>query len=847
MLRLFTALITSFSFFGVAARASAIAGAGDVDKEFHLRWAEKAFAETAPASAAHDRLLIMHEGGFGDTKIGRCAAGVRLRLGEKEYEHGVGVNSLSVLRVCLTRPAKRFAADIGLDRNVDGTPGSSAFHVAVGGKDVFATKVLRAGEKMQAIDVPLNGAHEFDLIVDEGGDGRGWDQGDWADAKVIFDDDSGIWLDAILTYRQSDAGVPFSFVYGGRYSSELLAKWKRTLTKESIDAGRERRVLTFADPETGLQVRAEAIVYLDTPSVEWTIYFTNKGTKDTPILEDIKAVDATVATGVSQGIKLLRLVGSPCRVDDWLPLEDELRAGERTGFATAGGRSSSGASPFFNLQWPGGGVITAVGWSGQWGASVECGKDGAVHLAAGLETTHFKLHPGETIRSPRIMQLYWTGDDPWRGYNQFRRVMFAHIMPRIDGQLVVPPIAHLSNAAYEMNECTEAGIFSYFESVKELGFEVFWLDAYWTKSGFPAGMGNYGFPIERAEPKDRFPRGLGPIGEAVHQANMKFLVWFEPERVAAGTELAKEHPQWSISPGSDGSGLFDLGNPAGREYMTKYLAEVIKRYHMDWLRIDYNIDPLPFWQFMDRKNPDRAGMAEIRYIEGLYRMWDDLRAIYPHLAIDDCASGGRRIDLETMSRSLPLWRSDNTCEIVDHQYPTYLRAAMKNQIMTAGLSRYVPFSTCGEMGSSPYLFRSGMNGGGISFCEDCRPADYPREELRQAIVEAKRLRPYFFGNFYAIGSVTVSAEDWCVFQCHRPDKADGIVMAFRREASADAVRTVLLREIEPEAEYEVSEAIGYERPTSRRIKGEKLRELELKIGERPGSLLVEYRKAKSGE
>ena len=125
--------------------------------------------------------------------------------------------------------------------------------------------------------------------------------------------------------------------------------------------------------------------------------------------------------------------------------------------------------------------------------------------------------------------------------------------------------------------------------------------------------------------------------------------------------------------------------------MTKYLAEVIKQYKMDWLRIDYNIDPLGFWQFLDKKDPDRVGMAEIRYIEGLYRMWDDLRAAYPHLAIDDCASGGRRIDLETMSRSTPLWRSDNTCDMLDLKPATVVLAALKNQTMTAGLSRYVPF------------------------------------------------------------------------------------------------------------------------------------------------------------
>jgi alpha-galactosidase len=234
-------------------------------------------------------------------------------------------------------------------------------------------------------------------------------------------------------------------------------------------------------------------------------------------------------------------------------------------------------------------------------------------------------------------------------------------------------------------------------------------------------------------------------------------------------------------------------------------------------------------------------MAEIRHIEGLYRMWDDLRAAYPHLAIDNCASGGRRIDLESMSRSTPLWRSDNTCDMLDLKPATVVLAAQKNQTMTAGLSRYVPFSTTGQKGSSPYLFRSAMNAG-ISFCEDCRPADYPREQLKQAIAEAKRLRPYFFGNFYALGAVTVRPQDWCVLQYHRPREQDGLLLAFRRDASLDAVHTVQLREIDPAADYEVTQSQGYERSAPKRMKGAELGSLKLQIEQQPGSLVIEYRK-----
>jgi hypothetical protein len=55
---------------------------------------------------------------------------------------------------------------------------------------------------------------------------------------------------------------------------------------------------------------------------------------------------------------------------------------------------------------------------------------------------------------------------------------------------------------------------------------------------------------------------LKAIGDAVEKAGLKFLMWFEPERVASGTFIAQEHPEWVI--GGSGGGLFNLGIPQPR-------------------------------------------------------------------------------------------------------------------------------------------------------------------------------------------------------------------------------------------------------------------------------------------
>ncbi len=645
----------------------------------NTRWAAMAFGDAVASSQATNRLTLVHEDVAGDTKIGRCGFGTPLRLGDKTYTRGIGVNSRSVLRVSTEQGAARFVADIGLDRNVDHTAASVTMHVSTDGKDLFQTSILRPDGEMQAIDVAIGGANSFDLVVNDGGDGRGWDQADWADARVILQDGTVLWLDDLANQASPGQGVPFSFVYGGRPSSEILPQWQRQTSNQPIDATRTQQILTLTDPETGLEVRAEATVYLDTPGVDWTLYFTNKGQRNSPVLEQVLAVDTTLSLGLGTTPVLHRLRGSMCAADDWMPFDDFLSPGKQVEFGAVNGRSSAD-SPFFTLGWGSGGVVTAVGWSGQWRATVEQTAGRELRIQAGMQHLSVSLRPGESIRSPRIMQLYWSGGDPYRAYNLFRQTMLAHVVPKCNGHTVTPPIVHLSTSFYELNNSTEANVLSHLESIKGLGFEMFWLDAYWTRDGFPAGMGHYGFPLERVEPRDRFPHGIQAIRDAVHQAGLKYLMWFEPERVHPGTAIAKEHPEWVISPGGDGSGLFNLGLPAAREFMTRYLTTVIQEYGLDCLRIDFNIDPLPFWGFLDRQDPERVGIGEIRYIEGLYRMWDDLLTTYPHLLIDNCASGGRRIDLETCSRSLPLWRSDNTCDMVGSDPARIAHAAIKNQV-----------------------------------------------------------------------------------------------------------------------------------------------------------------------
>ena len=74
-------------------------------------------------------------------------------------------------------------------------------------------------------------------------------------------------------------------------------------------------------------------------------------------------------------------------------------------------------------------MIVVVGWPGQWAATFTRDKENRLRIRAGQELTHFKLLPGEEVRTPLIVLQFWKGD--WiRAQNVWRRWMMAHNMPK---------------------------------------------------------------------------------------------------------------------------------------------------------------------------------------------------------------------------------------------------------------------------------------------------------------------------------------------------------------------------------------------------------------------------------
>ena len=637
-------------------------------------------------------------------------------------------------------------------------------------------------------------------------------------------DGTALWLDQIEPIAPAP-GPPFSFIYDGQISGILLGEWQHETQKTESD-DRVRYVTTWTDPKTGLVVTATAVAFKHFPAVDWMLQFTHGGPADTPILQNVQALDTVLGTPADQPVVMDQIAGDDCSERSFVPLKRVLKPGEDYGFAPVGGRPSNGAFPFFNVQHGDGGTFVAIGWTGQWAARVGRDPAGATRLRAGMEQTHLKLHPGESIRTPRIMLLRWAGDRI-DAHNTFRRLLLTHYQPKLDGKSVRPAIAAQTfnrwHGGTRPEWGTEAGQIAAARIEREIGCDTHWFDAGWFEGYFPNGVGNWS-----CRPKD-FPRGLKPVGDACDALGLKFLVWYEPERVAPGTRFAREHPEFILPKGSNGNGgLFNLGDEKARRFLTDLLIGQIAEFGIDTYRNDFNMDPLPYWRQNDA--PDRQGITEIRYVEGLYAMWDEIRAKYPHMYLDDCASGGRRIDLEMLKRSIVQTRSDTACRAGRSDW---------DQSQTHGLSLYLPIhATIGwEVGA--YQCRSSATAGLCAEWDVLDPA-FPVEEARACLAEIRENQKYWYGDYYPLTPWSMSPEHWMAYQFHLPQEDEGMLLAFRRDASPYTTLPVALRGIDPDRTYSVTFIDEQHQSVTRAMTGKELAALELQIPIRRNSLLVRY-------
>ena len=242
---------------------------------------------------------------------------------------------------------------------------------------------------------------------------------------------------------------------------------------------------------------------------------------------------------------------------------------------------------------------------------------------------------------------------------------------------------------------------------------------------------------------------------------------------------------------------------------------------------------------MGADTEDRQGMTENLYVQGYLAYWDGLRRRHPNLRIDSCASGGRRNDLETLRRAVPLLRTDFLFETTSQQNHHFSHASW---IPYHGVGYATGPSAIGykvQANVEPYGFRATMSPS-LNLCYDMRSKDLDYKLAARLVSQLKHVQPNYLGDFYPLTGYSLSNNVWLAWQYNRPEAGSGAVQAFRRPDCSVTSTCLRLHDLVASAQYEVENFDGGKEVRT----GHELMKagLTVTLNERPAAAVIVYRR-----
>ncbi|MCL2541807.1 MAG: alpha-galactosidase [Nocardioidaceae bacterium] len=309
-----------------------------------------------------------------------------------------------------------------------------------------------------------------------------------------------------------------------------------------------------------------------------------------------------------------------------------------------------------------------VAWSGSWKIVAERTAADRMHVAGGWNDfdLSYRLAVGQETALPVFAGLH-TADGLGGASRAWHDWTRARVLPSIEVSESAPP--RLRDAgpwrpvlynSWEATafDVTEEGQRALAERAAGIGVELFVVDDGWFP-GRPSATGGLG--DWRPDPQ-KFPNGLEPLIDRVHELGMGFGLWVEPEMVSRDSDLFRAHPDWAYRMGGREPVerrhqlMLNLARPDVADWVLETVDGLLARYDISFLKWDANRNIADAgWAGSD--NPERLWVEHTR---SLYRILDALRAAHPSVLIEGCAGGGARVDLGILGHVHQVSSSDNT-------------------------------------------------------------------------------------------------------------------------------------------------------------------------------------------
>ncbi|MBE6749029.1 MAG: alpha-galactosidase [Ruminococcaceae bacterium] len=588
------------------------------------------------------------------------------------------------------------------------------------------------------------------------------------------------WFDENLLNTVTN-NLPFTFkVDGEEFSISDWSEINITEAPEKYQGGKTQNII-FTNKNNGLEVTVEATLFTENATCQWTVYIKNTGTENSGVISDFYALNSSLGTGKAE---LYYSMGSDTAASDFSLIKKNLSSSERK-FSATDGKPTESFLPYFNIFGENFGAVLGIGWTGQWAASFSS-KNDETNVTVKQESFNAHLLPGEEVRSPLVSISFYETDNALKGFNMFREWIMDCVYP----ENVTKSSYTVMEVAGPVSTRTSDEIIEVLNGLDKKVFthtDAFWMDAGWYSynSGWYDGVGNWTVDTSR------YDNGIIELSDYAKKKGLKHTLWYEPERVIAGTHfhtVGSENEKWLVSIDGEENIMWNLADEDALKYYCDYLLKSLKENGVTIYRQDFNFAPLKYWQKADSEYYDgRTGICENHYVTNEYKFLDYLTENVPGLIIDNCASGGKRLDLEMAYRSIPFWRSDYNCA---YHYDLF----DATQSHTYGISFWLPITGSALYMANEYACRSAiMPLMLMDFFSHQNPEFQYYNEQRAQMGE--RYYPLDFGSF--------DKDKMLAMQFSTDDASSGMALIYKRSEVTDTEYTLYLNGLHTATKYKL--------------------------------------------
>ena len=307
-------------------------------------------------------------------------------------------------------------------------------------------------------------------------------------------------------------------------------------------------------------------------------------------------------------------------------------------------------------------------------------------------------------------------------------------------------------------DINEPGMDQMMADIASMGGELFVMDDGWFGEKYPRLTDNCALGDWKVD-RNKLPNGIGWLIEQADKHGIKFGIWIEPEMTNTVSELYEKHPEWVIKAperevvtGRGGTQLvLDLANPEVQDFVFDIVDDLMtENPAIDYIKWDAN---MPISNHGSQYLPkNKQSHMYIEYHRGFAAVCDRIRAKYPDVTIQACASGGGRANWGVLPWFDEFWVSDNT-DALQRIYMQWGTSYFFPAIAMASHISATPNHTVFRTTSIKYRIDVAMSG---RLGMEIQPKNMTDEEkalCRKAISEYKEIRPVVqFGDLYRLVS-----------------------------------------------------------------------------------------------